>query len=115
MSERNEEGYQTLGWIINKSEDGLFLVVADEPIQQEIVEVYGGGMIGVYDYKRHPGEYSFSELKGWIDLQADAQTFFIVNFQFAVQSEQDISRLNFSRDMLMGLGKNLVFFYNSIR
>ena len=85
MSERNEEGYQTLGWIINKSEDGLFLVVADEPIQQEIV------------------------------LQADAQTFFIVNFQFAVQSEQDISRLNFSRDMLMGLGKNLVFFYNSIR
>ena len=45
MSESNQEGYQTLGWVINQSEDGLFLVIADEPIQREIVEVYRGGMI----------------------------------------------------------------------
>lgn len=110
MSERNEEGYQTLGWIINQSENGLFLVIAEESIQQEIVEVYRGGRIGVYDYKRYHGEYSFPALKDWIDTQADIRTFFIVNFQFAIPGQQDISRLNFSRDMLAGLGKNLVFF-----
>ena len=110
MSESNQEGYQTLGWVINQSEDGLFLVIADEPIQREIVEVYRGGMIGVYDYKRYQCAYSFQDLKDWIDSQADIRTFFLVNFQLAVQSGQEISRLNFSRDMLTGLGKNLVFF-----
>lgn len=110
MLENNQAGYQTLGWIINKSENGLFLVIAEESIQQEIVEVYRGGMIGVYDYKRYQGGYSFRKLKEWIDAQADTQTFFVVNFQFALQSEQDIDRLNFSRDMLAGLQKNLIFF-----
>ena len=110
MHERNEEGYQTLGWIINQSENGLFLVIAEEPIQQEIVEVYRGGMIGVYDYRRNPGEFSFADLKAWIDAQENVRTFFIVNFQFAIPGQQDIDRLNFSRDMLTGLGRNLVFF-----
>lgn len=110
MVESNQEGYQTLGWIINQSEDGLFLAVADETIQQEIVDIYRGGMIGVYNYKRRQGSFSFQELQDWIDSQADIRTFFLVNFQFALQSVQDISRLNFSRDMLAGLGKNLVFF-----
>ena len=110
MQERNQDGYQALGWIINKSEYGLFLVVAEEPIQQEIADVYRGGMIGVYDYKRYPGEYSFQILKEWIDGQTDIQTFFILNFQFALQSGKDINRLNFSRDMLTQLRKNLIFF-----
>jgi hypothetical protein len=30
MAKINQEEYKTLGWIINKSEQGLFLVVADE-------------------------------------------------------------------------------------
>jgi len=110
MSKQNQEGYQTLGWIINKSEYGLFLVVADEPIQREIAEIYRGGMIGVYDYKRYPGEYSFQVLEDWIHSSVNIQTFFIVNFQLAIQSERDLGRLNFSRDMLAGLGKNLIFF-----
>lgn len=110
MSESNQEGYQTLGWIINESEYGLFLVVADEHIQEEIVEVYRQGMIGVYDYRQNPGEYSFQKLKEWITSLPKMQTFFMINFQFAVQSEQDFKRLNFSRDMLAGLGKNLIFF-----
>ena len=28
MEENNQEGYQELGWIINKSEEGIFLVIA---------------------------------------------------------------------------------------
>lgn len=110
MSENNQEGYRTLGWIINQSESGLFLVVAEEPVQGEITDVYRGGKIGVYDFKRYPGEYSFPKLKEWMDSLADVRTFFIVNFQFALQSGQDISRLNFSRDMLARTEKNLVFF-----
>ena len=46
MSEKNQEGYQALGWIINQSEYGLFLVAAEEPIQREIADVYRGGRIG---------------------------------------------------------------------
>ena len=36
MADSNQEGYQTLGWIVNKSEQGLFLVIVDESMQQEI-------------------------------------------------------------------------------
>ena len=39
----------------------------------------------------------------------ESSTFLIMNFQFALQEEEDFKRLNFSRDMLAGLGKNLVF------
>ncbi len=47
MLESNQEGYRTLGWIMNKSEQGLFLVVADEPVQKEIVEIYRNGTAGI--------------------------------------------------------------------
>ena len=30
MSKTGQEGYQTLGWILNESEQGLYLAVADE-------------------------------------------------------------------------------------
>ena len=66
MSESNQEGYRSLGWIINKSEQGLFLVVADEEIQKELVEIYGQGTVEIYDYKQHPGEYSFRNLQEWV-------------------------------------------------
>ena len=46
---------------------------------------------------------------GWIDKQKDIHTFLIMDFQLAVQDAQDLSGLNFSRDMLSGLGKNLIF------
>ena len=50
MREHDQEGYQTLGWIINKSEQGLYLVVADEDTQKEIVDIYRRGAVKVYDY-----------------------------------------------------------------
>ena len=109
MIETNQEGYQTLGWIINQSEYGLYLVIADEIIQKEIVEIYKRGKIGIYDYKQHPGVYSFNNLKNWIDSLPEIQTFFIVNFQLCIQSEQDLERLNFSRDMMISLQRNLIF------
>ena len=110
MEESNQEGYQTLGWIINKSEYGLYLVIADETIQKEIVEIYQKGKIGIYDYKQHQETYSFHNLKEWILSLPEIHTFFIVNFQFSIRSEQDLKRLNFSRDMIANLQKNLIFF-----
>ena len=110
MSESNQEGYQTLGWIINESEKGIYLVVADEDIQQEIMDIYRRGEVKIYDYKRHPEAYSFQKLKSWIEPFEDIQTIFITNFQFAIENDDDLKRLNFSRDMLIGLNKNLIFF-----
>ena len=109
MSESNQEGYRTLGWIINKSKQGLFLVVADELIQSEIVEVYRRGMVGIYDYKRCPGEYSFQNLQKWVAGLPETQVFMFANFHLAIQEEESLKRLNFSRDMIEGLGKNFIF------
>ena len=109
MRESNREGYRTLGWIINKSEQGMFLVVADEGMQSEIVRIYRQGALGVYDYKRHPGPYSFRDLQEWIAGLPETRTFLIANFHLAVQNEESLKRFNFSRDMLEGLGKNLIF------
>ena len=110
MREHDQEGYQTLGWIINKSEQGLYLVVADEDTQKEIVDIYRRGAVKVYDYKRHPGAYSFRDLQEWADREPETQIFMVVNFHLAIQNEDGLKRLNFSRDMLEGLGKNFIFF-----
>ena len=63
MEESNQDGYRTLGWIINESEQGLFLVVADELAQADIIDVYSRGTVKIYNYKEHPGSYSFLDLK----------------------------------------------------
>lgn len=43
----------------------------------------------------------------------EAQTVMVVNFHLAIQDEESIKRLNFSRDMLEGLGKNIIFLVTS--
>lgn len=109
MLKNHQEEYQTLEWIVTTSEDGFFLIVADEYIQREIVKNYQGKQIGIYDCKQYQKGYSFQSLETWIQSMPNIQTFFIVNFQFAIQEEQDCKRLNFSRDMLARLKKNLIF------
>ena len=109
MSKRNQEAYETLGWIINESEKGFFLLIADEAVQSEISEIYSDGNIGVYDYKENPGTYSFQKIADYVEKNKDLKTFLILNFQFSLQTEQDLKRLNFSRDMLAALEKNLIF------
>lgn len=109
MKERDQEGYRTLGWIINKSEQGLFLVIADEKMQAEIAAIYRRGAVEIYDYRRHPAEYAFRDLQEWVTGLPETKVFMVVNFHLALQSEQSLRRLNFSRDMLEGLGKNLIF------
>ena len=109
MTERNQDGYQALGWILNHAEQGFFLVVAEEELQNEILSVYREGPVAVYDYREHPGPYSFQGFSAWLAGQEDVQTVFLANLQLAVQTEEDVKRLNFSRDMLARLEKNLIF------
>ena len=85
------------------------MAVADEEMQGEIVRIYRQGAVGVYDYMRHPGAYSFRDLQEWVSGLPEIKTFFLANFHLAVQNEESLKRLNFSRDMLEGLGKNLIF------
>lgn len=109
MADSNQEGYQTLGWIVNKSEQGLFLVIADESMQQEIMGIYRQGAVEVYDYRRRPGNYAFRDLQQWVAEFPETKVFLVVNFQLALQDAESLKRLNFSRDMLEALGKNIIF------
>ena len=109
MSESNRESYQTLEWAVTKSETGLFLVIADEEIQEEIVETYRESAVKIFDYRQYPEVYSFQMLAEWMGNYPESGTFFFVNFQFALRGDQDFKRLNFSRDMLARLDKNLFF------
>ena len=108
MSESNRESYQTLEWAVTKSETGLFLVIADEEIQEEIVETYRESAVKIFDYRQYPEVYSYQMLAEWMGNYPESGTFF-VNFQFALRGDQDFKRLNFSRDMLARLDKNLFF------
>ncbi len=56
--------------------------MAEEAIQREIVEVYRRGAVGVYDYRKNPGQYSFQVLQQWIAQKSEIQTFLIVNFHY---------------------------------
>lgn len=104
-----QEEYRTLEWIMGQSEHGLYLVVAEEEAQEEIAAGCQEKGAGVYDYKLDFGRYSFHALQEKLGFFENASTILIVNFQLAIQTEEDLARLNFSRDMLAGLGKNLIF------
>lgn len=80
MLESRQEGYRTLGWIVNKSEQGIYPAVADEEMQGEIVRIYRQGAVGVYDYMRHPGAYSFRNLQEWVSGLPEIKTFFLPIF-----------------------------------
>ena len=94
---------------MGQSEHGLYLVVAEEEAQEEIAAGCQEKGAGVYDYKLDFGRYSFHALQEKLGFFENASTILIVNFQLAIQTEEDLARLNFSRDMLAGLGKNLIF------
>ncbi len=110
MPKDNKDDYQTLEWIVGQSEEGLFLAVAKEAKQKEMMAYFAGKQVGIYDCKQHSENYMFRDLKEWGDSLEEMKTLLIFNFQYAMQHDQDYKRLNFSRDMLAGMRKNLIFF-----
>ena len=110
MQEDKNDGYGTLEWIFSQSEEGLFLAVAGEPKQKEVMAYFADRRAGIYDCKEHSGTYMFRDLKEWGDSLQEMETLLVFNFQYAMQHDEDYKRLNFSRDMLAGMRKNLFFF-----
>ncbi len=85
------------------------MVIADDITQDEVVKNCNYESVQVYDYSKHIGDYYFNGLKRWIMGYPDAKVFILSHFDDAIQSEAGIKRLNFSRDMLYRLGKNIIF------
>ena len=110
MQDDKNDGYGTLEWIFSQSEEGLFLAVAGEPKQKEVMAYFADRRAGIYDCKEHSGTYKFRDLKEWGDSLQEMETLLVFNFQYAMQHDEDYKRLNFSRDMLAGMRKNLIFF-----
>ncbi len=102
--------YQRLGWILNHSEEGLFLLTASAKMQAAILKRYGDANIAVYDYQAQEA-YTFETLAGWMENDPDVRAYFLQNFQNALTGspEAALKRLNFSRDMLANMGKNIIF------
>ena len=109
MDNINTDSYMSLGWILNQSEDGFFLVIALENMQYEIISHYDIPNVAVYDCKKNSGAYSFGNLEKWIIENPQMKAYFILNFQLAIPKIEDVNQLNFSRDMLAKLNKNLIF------
>lgn len=113
MESSNQYAYQTIGNIINHSEKGLFLLIAEEEEQKEIKSIYRNSGVKIFDYKEQGGiHYSFEQFQDWLQKFSDLKTVLILNLQLAVQGEVNRKRLNFSRDMLARLNKNLIFTVN---
>ena len=108
----NVMGYETLSWIIDSSQKGFFAVTASPAMQRVILSHYNYSSILIFDYskKKHPFDYSKLSKELSKKKNKDIRTCFIFNFQLAVDTEDDLIRLNHSRDMLAGENKNLVFF-----
>ena len=53
MQEDKNDGYGTLEWIFSQSEEGLFLAVAGEPKQKEVMAYFADRRAGIYDCKEH--------------------------------------------------------------
>ncbi len=109
MSDSDVDAYKSIEWIMSHSDEGFYFLIATERKQQEIVGQYADSNIAIYDYKKHPGGYSFNILEKWLANNPQAGVHFLLNFQLAIQDEESIGRLNFSRDMLARHKKNFVF------
>lgn len=105
----NEASHQTLEWILSHSDSGFFSVIASESMQSHVVESYKHCNIAVYDYLSHPQQYRFSTIESWISAQPDKDAYFLLNLQQGIAEEAAVKRLNFSRDMLARLNKNIIF------
>ena len=105
----NTAAYQTVGWILDHSDNGFFSLIASEAMQRRVVGFYKNSNVAVYDYLSRQEEYTFQALEDWIASQPDKDAYFLLNFQRALSDEEVLKRLNFSRDMLWKLNKNIIF------
>ena len=108
----NEQLYEELGYTLQHSSQGIYFVIAPDHMQDTIANTFP--KYPVYDYKKpYRDTYSFNALSEWI-LNNNSNSFFILNFQILFYLEErkkeNIVRVNFSRDMMSRLNKNIFLF-----
>ena len=109
-AENNMLSYETIGWIMNYSDEGFFTIVASWEMQDIVVENYEFPDVAVLDcIKLEDKTYSFRTIASWIAGQPDKKVYFLKHFDAVVQDDFSIARLNFSRDMLASMEKNIIF------
>ena len=108
--EQNIMSYETIGWIMKNSDEGFFLLIASREMQNIVVDNYVISDVAVLDcLKVEDKTYSYRTISIWIAEHPDKKAYFLKHFDVLLQDDFSISRLNFSRDMLADLEKNLIF------
>lgn len=108
-SASNKESFNTLGRVIKNAQKGFYIYTASHPMQRRVAEYYNAPDVAIYDYSRqNSAPYSFAVLAKWA-IQQDARVFFVVNMQVALQKDEDIISLNFSRDLLSKMDRIWIF------
>ena len=73
--------YESLGWILNYSDDGFFLLIASPPMQKEILARYKGSNIMICDCRKEKRNYYFSDVFRMIEENPGKSAYFLQNFQ----------------------------------
>ena len=108
----NVLSYQKLSWIVEESDDGLFLVVASAAMQREVARHYQSEAVAVFDYSREERPFRTGSFSRLLERAPGKRAYFFLNFQLAVPAAEDVERFNFCRDILARERLNLVFFVN---
>ncbi|MDO4803674.1 MAG: tetratricopeptide repeat protein, partial [Lachnospiraceae bacterium] len=110
MAEHNLMSYETIGWILKSSDEGFYLLIASREMQDIVVDNYAISGVAILDcLKIEDKTYSYRTISNWITEHPDKKAYFLKHFDVLLQNDNSIARLNFSRDMLADLEKNLIF------
>ena len=110
------QGYEELCWIIEQSEDGLYVATATPRMQREIASHYSDADVCVYDYSTDVKPFTFSVPARLFRDNPGKRAYFLLNVQLSLLNENGqfddalLERLNFCRDMFAREKKNIVFF-----
>ena len=99
----NVRAYEYLGWILNNSASGLYLLRASERMQEEVLARYAGTCIIVADCLEQKAE--FPEL---IHRNPDADMFVLLNGQALLPGRRELRKLDESLPGLLAAEKNFL-------
>ena len=61
----NSEAYGTIRWILDNGDMGFFFVIASHRQQKKIADFYTSANSAIYDYSKHSGPFSYTDLSEW--------------------------------------------------
>ena len=108
----NALSYQKLDWVVEQSDDGLYLVVASAAMQHKVARGYRINAVAVFDYSTEERPFRVGSFSRLLERAPGKRAYFFLNFQLAIPEAEDVERFNFCRDILAREHLNLVFFVN---